>query len=308
MKLAALDLGTNSFLCLIAEVKNGKITKIESDEVEIVRLGQGVQQSKKFHPDALSRAEACLQKFRKTIDREKPQQVLAMATSAARDVSNAEALFEIGRKLNIPIEIIPGNREADITFSGAVSAYPDDQKVRAVIDIGGGSTEVIVGNSERVFGGESVDIGGVRLTEMFFSQQPPPVKQVRELIQYIEKKMQPTIEGLVGNLKIDELVAVAGTPTEIAAIIQGGFDRDKIDGFILTQEALEGWRKCLEPLTPQERIEKYGVNPGRADILLAGILILQTTVRLLNFRQVSVSTRGVRHGVILEMFRKISIR
>lgn len=167
MKVAALDLGTNSFLCLIAEVDQNKIKSIVSDQVEVVRLGQEVQQTKRFHPEALERAEKCLQNFRRTIDLHKPEKILAMATSAARDVSNAEELFYIGKKLMIPIEIIPGNKEAEITFFGSISGESIGSQETAVIDIGGGSTEIILGSEKEIHFSKSVNIGAVRLTRCF---------------------------------------------------------------------------------------------------------------------------------------------
>ena len=140
MRVAALDLGTNSFLCLIADVTNGKIQEI-SDEIEIVRLGEGLSQQKpgekKFHPEALKRARVALERFSKSIQKHKPEKILAVATSAARDAVNADELQKIAKELSIPLEIITGKREADLTFKGAVTDELDFENAM-VIDIGGG--------------------------------------------------------------------------------------------------------------------------------------------------------------------------
>src|SRR6185312_9118331 len=264
MKIAALDLGTNSFLCLIAEVEGGKIKKILSDEMQIVRLGQDVSQTHRFHPEALARAKACLTDFKKTIEQHQPEKILAMATSAARDVSNADELFQIGRDLNIPIEIIPGEKEAEITFFGSISGLPMDGKTRAVIDVGGGSTEIICGNKHEIFEGESINIGGVRLTENFLPKQPATVEEYQKLKDFITQEMKSLTTELKKH-KIAELIAVAGTPTELARVTLGSFDPEKIDGLKLTQKDLKKWFDQIKDLSPNERVQNFGFAPGRAD-------------------------------------------
>lgn len=303
MRVAALDLGTNSFLCLVAEVESGEIKKIISDQVQIVRLGQDVNKTKRFHPEALQRAESCLKEFRKTIDLHQPDKILAMATSAARDVSNSGELFEIGTRLGIPIEVIPGGREAEISFHGSVSGFPRNSTKRAVIDIGGGSTEIIAGTFKEILGGFSVDIGALRLTEMFFPSQPPSSTQILELETHARTKLQPLFET-IEKIQVQELVAVAGTPTELVAAKLGVFDSQKIDGYQLTVQALDQWVGQLSQKTAQQRVDELGISPGRADIILAGTLILRLILQSLRFSSVTVSTRGVRFGVALELEKR----
>ncbi len=300
MKVAALDLGTNSFLCLVAEVESGIIKQVYSDQVEIVRLGQDVQKSKSFRPDALERARLCLERFKQTIDLHKPEKVLAMATSAARDVSNAFELISIGKNLGIPIQIIPGEREAEITYKGATSGLPQDKKRRAVIDIGGGSTELIAGAQGKILGGESVNIGAVRLTELCFPTQPPTKSQIQSLKSYAEEKLEHLLKS-IRNFQVDELIAVAGTPTELAAAAIGQFDPKRIDGFQMNQQDLEDWCRKFAENSAKQRVQKFGISPGRADIILAGALILEMILKGLGFQSLTVSTRGVRYGIALEM-------
>ncbi len=188
MKVAALDLGSNTFLCLIAEVTANGIEKIYHDAVEVVRLGQGLSQSKNFHPDALARADLCFKKFSEIIKEQKPEKILAMATSAARDAENKSQLFELGQKYNIPIEIIPGDQEADITYQGAVSGLKAQKQNYLILDIGGGSTEFIFGEDQKRLAGKSFDIGCVRLTEKFISAQPTPLNELKSASDYIEKQ------------------------------------------------------------------------------------------------------------------------
>lgn len=303
MKVAALDLGTNSFLCLIAEVDQGKIKEIISDQVEIVRLGQDVQQTKKFHPDALQRAEKCLEYFKKTIDLHQPERILAMATSAARDVTNADQLFSLGKKLEIPIEIIPGNKEAEITFFGSISGESIGNEETAVIDIGGGSTEIILGNEKEIHFSQSVNVGAVRMTEMFFPSQPPSLDAVKNAQSFIEEQMRIFLKP-VKKFSPKTAIAVAGTPTELAQVILGGFDAKKIDGFKIDQTTLTAWLEKLLITTTEERQAQYGFTKGRADIILAGILILLECLKTLGLKELRVSTRGVRFGVALEIAKR----
>ena len=302
MKLASLDLGSNTFLCLVSEIENQKVTKIYSDEVEMVRLGQGLSASKKFHPDALIRAKNTLTNFRKTLDREKPEAILAMATSAARDAENKEELFKICKDLNIPLEIIPGEKEAEITYRGAVSGLKTAGS-RLVVDIGGGSTEFIFGEDQKILAGKSLDIGCVRLTEKFISVQPTPQAEIDKLQNFIREQLQQIIKLAPQMPK--EILAVAGTPTTIAQVELGGFDAAKIDGYVLTEQGLETWLKKLTGLSVAEKIA-LGYPEGRADVIIVGVITLLETLKAFNLKELTVSTRGVRYGVALELAKRFN--
>lgn len=299
MKIAALDLGSNTFLCLICEVENNQIGQIYSDQVEVVRLGQDLQKTKKIHPDALVRAKKCLEKFSEIINKEKPDRILAMATSAARDAENKQALFKICQDLNIPLEIIPGEKEAEITYQGSVSKALSD-KNRLVIDIGGGSTEFIFGSGVKLIQGQSLNIGCVRLTEKFISAQPTPQNEITELKRFVSNEISKINYP---HLNIDEVLAVAGTPTTLAAVEIGKFQVDVIDGYIFKLDRLEKWLSELIPLSVPEKIQK-GFPEGRADVILIGLIILIETLKYFNKDQLVVSTRGVRYGVALEVARR----
>lgn len=305
MKVAALDLGTNTFLCLIADVESGAVSKIYADEVRVVRLGQDVNQTHRFHPEALIRARQALTEFAELIKTHQPQKVLAMATSAARDVSNAEELFMIGRELKIPIQIIPGEREAEITYAGAVSGSADSRR-RLVIDVGGGSTELIVGTGSRLVAGESLNLGCVRLTEQFQLRTPVGDEKIEQVRAWIQNEMQPTLANLKSKIgdSLEEVLAVAGTPTELARVEIGAFIPEKIDGFLLTQSKLKNWIQIFKTHTKDEIIQKFSVHPGRADVILIGALLLLECLRATSMDAMKVSTRGVRYGVALEMVRQ----
>ena len=301
MKVAALDLGTNTFLCLIAEVDEAGVNKVIADLHRVVRLGQGVDKSKSFHPEALIRAKECLADFKKEIDKHKVKSVLAMATSAARDVTNGHELFEICRGLNIPLEIISGDDEARLTFSGA-TAGGNYSGNTLIVDVGGGSTEFIIGNSKEILFEKSLDIGAVRLTERFIKHQPTPQDELSVMIGYVDQQIA-LVQKNISKFKIDSIVATAGTPTSLAAIEMGGFSDEKVHGFVLTKENLEVKMRIFQNQSVQEKADKYSLG-GRADIILAGTSILYRTLVNLNFNHYVVSTRGVRYGVAQELYQR----
>ena len=305
MIVAAMDLGTNSFLCLISEVVDGQIVRVLSDSVEVVRLGQDVQRTGRFSKEAILRAKVCLGKFKERIDQFKPDRILAMATSAARDVDNAEDLFEVCRDLMIPIEIIPGEREAEITFMGATAHLPTDNKNRLIIDIGGGSTEFIVGKNQEIEFAKSLNLGCVRMTEAIIKNQPTPENELAALRERVNSEIQ-VIHEAIENIVIDEVIAVAGTPSALAASELGGFDSKKVDGYKFNLRSLSLLRGRLAGLSVDDKIKILGIEKGRADVILVGCEILVQSLSLLGFEQLTVSTKGVRYGVALEAARRPS--
>lgn len=303
MKVAALDLGSNSFLCLIVEGDASGIQKVLSDQVKVVRLGQGVGQSGVFHPEALARARICLQEFKKEIDRHQVDRILAMATSAARDAKNGEELFKIGRDLGIPIEIIPGEDEARITFAGATEGHLPEKGNVAVIDVGGGSTEVIIGDRSGLHFSKSLNIGCVRLTEKLISSQPLPASEraaVESAIDGAYKDLLPELQ----KYSFESVLAVAGTPSAIAAAELGKFDASRVHGYILDQATLKKWCDRLASTSVEEKIEKYKIESGRADVLFVGATLLHRFLLTLNKPSMKVSIKGVRYGVALEILRR----
>ncbi|MBC7753646.1 MAG: Ppx/GppA family phosphatase [Moraxellaceae bacterium] len=301
MKVAALDLGSNTFLCLICEVNQGQIEKIYSDEVQVVRLGQGLSLSKKIHPDALVRARSALTDFAQSIQKHKPEKILAMATSAARDAENKQELFKICEELGIPLEIISGDQEAQITYSGSVSGLKTPPLKTLVVDIGGGSTEFIVGLGSNLLSGHSQNIGCVRLTEKYISHQPTSETEIKNCKNEILKIIQESKKKL--NLDIDQILAVAGTPTALVTAELGGFDAARIDGYKLTANKLNEWLAKLVTATVEEK-QNMGIAQGRADVILVGVLILLATLEVFCKDEIIVSTRGVRYGVAIFMESK----
>ena len=297
MKVAALDLGTNTFLLLVAEVEGGTIRKVLHDEVRVVRLGQGVHESRIFHPEALARAEQCFKDYSETIQKLGAEKVLACATSAARDVANESELIKLAEKYRIPVEIISGEREAELTFSGTI-----DDKSRGpvgIIDVGGGSTEFIFGEGDSLQTRFSVDVGSVRLTELFVTQHPIPSNELQKMRDYIDARIQEARAKQTTALGANvHMIAVAGTPTTLATVEQGlAFESSRVHGFQLTLSRLKDWVGKLASMSVEERQGLAGMEPKRADVIVAGALILQLAAEAFSAETLEVSIRGLRYGV-----------
>lgn len=299
MKVASLDLGTNTFLLLIAEVSAGRIVKVIHDEVRVVRLGQGVHDSRRFHPEALQRAEACFADYAETIQKHNVEKILACATSAARDVTNRDELIHLAQKYEIPLEIISGEREAELTFKGTVDETATGPV--CIIDVGGGSTEFIFGVGQNLEARTSVDVGSVRLTELFVKQNPIPSEELSQLRAYISEKIAGAMlefgEKVAGHAGT-KMIAVAGTPTTLATIEQGhAFESERVHGFRLSHGRLKHWVDHLSKLSVAERQKLAGMEPKRADVIVAGAMILLIASEAFRSDHLEVSIRGLRYGI-----------
>jgi exopolyphosphatase / guanosine-5'-triphosphate,3'-diphosphate pyrophosphatase len=315
MRVAALDLGTNTFLLLVADVEmvNGQrqIVKVVHDEVRVIRLGQGVHEARRFHPEALKRADDCFADYAATIKKlsaEKPvEKILACATSAARDVSNGQELIDLGAKHGIPIEIISGVREAELTFKGVMpgpqpgSAGSKFDAPALIVDTGGGSTEYILGDRNGIKIRKSLDIGSVRLTEMFVSKHPISSEELGKIRDFINTKIR---EGL-GEFKVSgstKVIAVAGTPTTLATLdMKLPFESERVDGYHLSAEKISSWVTTLAAMTVEQRQALAGMEPKRADVLVAGAMILNLTAEYFHSTDLEVSIRGLRYGLAKDL-------
>jgi exopolyphosphatase/guanosine-5'-triphosphate,3'-diphosphate pyrophosphatase len=299
MRVAALDLGSNTSLLLIAEVESGQISKVISDHTTVTKMGQGVHHAKRFHPDALTRVKECLQEYRRIIDLSHVDKVLAVATSAARDVENQSELIKITSDLKIPLEIISGDREARMTFLGAVSDVPVHEGV-AVIDVGGGSTELIVQNNGEIHG-VSVNVGSVRLADLFVKTNPIPFKDLQAAKEYAKEKFNEG-KSRLNSIRPKRVIGVAGTPTTLAALEWNEpFSEEKVHGFKLNVDTIDKWIDTMAPLSIAEREKFKGLQPKRADVIVLGSIALREAMRALDCRELTVSVRGVRYGLAMEM-------
>jgi exopolyphosphatase/guanosine-5'-triphosphate,3'-diphosphate pyrophosphatase len=303
MRIASLDLGTNTCLLLIAECNEGRVERVLHDEARVIRLGQEVHSRRMLHPDALIRAEACFADYSALIRKHDVDETLACATSAARDAVNGHELIDLGKKYDIPIRIISGEQEAEFTFAGTYGSARKGPMV--IIDVGGGSTEFILGSESGIEFRQSIDIGAVRLTEMFVKGNPISEEGLSALRAHINEKLQPIRDHFPRVEASVSLVAVAGTPTTLACLDQKAeFNPDRIDGYRLTIDSLQKWIVKMASLSLQDRQNLPGMEPKRADVIVAGTMILMMSAECFKATSLEVSIRGMRYGVALELAQK----
>lgn len=297
MKAAALDLGTNSFLCLIVE-GNGSIERVLADDIRTTRIGTGVHETRRISAEALARAEEAFVTFSAMIKYHQCDIVKGVATSAARDADNFDELLELGNKYQIPIEVITGLKEAEMTFRGATY-----QRVRvddtAVLDIGGGSTEIIYKPVGLDVMATTFDVGCVRLTEIVSRHDPLSDFELREMIN----RSRVMFENLNG-FRPKEMIAVGGTPTAIACAIRNVyFNELLVEGYVIRATDLDLQIEKMASLNNDLRAAIKGVGPKRSDIIVAGAVILREAMKTLGQESVTVSTKGLRFGLAADLLR-----
>lgn len=305
MKRASIDLGTNTCLLLIEELEGQTVT-ILHDESNVVRLGQGVDQTGELNPSAMERANVCLKKYAIIaqdfgVD---PKSIQAVGTAQARDAKNAALFFaDIEKLTGIRFRVLTGEEEAKATFLGAALPGLDSNKM-VVMDIGGGSTEIVAMPDEnKKILGQSLNIGAVRMTERYLKSDPVTDEEFwrcEEAINEALSALKPWRETLRRLNQTDPiLVTVAGTAVTLAMLQQSipTYDRAEIDGLVLTKGDAHRLVEELKWRTLAERQLMPGMEAKRADVMLAGALIYWRMMEELDFKEARVSTRGLRYGI-----------
>lgn len=291
---SSIDLGTNTCLMLVVE---GDVEHPVADYSTIVRLGQGVDQTRKLRPDAIDRTLQCLRDYAVNLRAHggKPEETICVSTATARDAQNGAEFFErVLRETGFGFKVISGDEEARLTFLGALLPGIAPERA-AVLDIGGGSTELIARG-----GGKSLDVGSVRFTERFLRSDPVTDDEFWACQERIDE-MLGTMRDWRSRLPRDtQLVAVAGTATTLAAWQLGlpHFDAQRIDELTLTRGDVHRMVEELKWRTVEERRGIDSMEAKRADVILAGALILWRVLERLDFAETRVSTRGLRYGVL----------
>lgn len=296
MRVAAFDIGTNTILCLIAEMQGRTRLKTLWDQVITIRLGEGVDKTQKFSAQALERLDGALAIFLPQLHLHGVEKVVVAATSASRDVRNREEYLQVLNKYNLVPQVLSGEEEASFTFKGAFNG--PIVSTAAVIDVGGGSTELTIGTDQEILYKKSFDVGSVRMTERHVNIQPLSPTDFQALHQKVKEAFKE-FKGQELLPSLREVRAVAGTPTTLAAMIQGkDFNRTRIEGFVITRAQILEWAQKLSKLTIAERCELPGLDKGRADVIVAGLLILLEALNCLEQESLVVSTQGLRYGIL----------
>jgi exopolyphosphatase/guanosine-5'-triphosphate,3'-diphosphate pyrophosphatase len=286
---------------LIADIRAGGLLHVVHEEHEIARLGRGVDQEKKISRESIERALAILTHYKTISEWYDVNQIVACATSAVRDASNREEfLREIKKKIGITVSVINGKKEAELTYLGAVSGLfgADTGHSFAVLDIGGGSTELTIGKGRVPTTMLSVDMGCVRLTERVLKTSPP----TRHAFKEAELLLDDAFKNYPQLDETTRLVGVAGTMTTLASLDLKltSFDRHKLAGHNLTLMRVEQLLDELRFKNLDELRAYPQIHQDRADILLAGVLILVAVMRRVGAMKITVSDRGLRYGLALQ--------
>ncbi len=299
MIIASIDIGTNTIILLIAEVdiRDQKISPLYNEQ-RIPRIGKGLNPGKPISIKKIDELIKILKDYNYVIKKFNCEETFITATNALRIASNRNEIKKIIKdKLNLDINVISGEEEAELTFKGAIFQFNDNTN-SVVIDIGGGSTEIIYGNKNDVLFKKSYQIGVVTAKEMYLKHTPPQEAEISDF----QNELEQIFDDLkIKDYKIKRSVAIAGTPTTLAAIKLNllEYDEDILEGHILKCSEIKDLISELRKLRDYEIIKKFkAVVKGREDVILSGAIILLFFMQLSNLNDILVSTKGIRYGAI----------
>ena len=298
MRVAVVDLGTNSTRLLVADVVDGTVEDV-SRRTEITRLGEGVDARGRLLPEPIARVRNVLTDYRREAEALGAQRVLAVATSAVRDAENGEAfLGEIEWSYGFATRLLAGEEEARLTFRGA-AAGRELERPTLVIDIGGGSTELIVGTGSSTTWNDSLDIGGVRLTERYLPSDPPERTELDACAAAVRDLLSSRVPA---EIRPTEAIGVAGTITTLAALDLGldQYDAERVHGHRMTREGVRAQLERLAAVPLAERRRIPALDPKRAPVIVAGALILDTAMDHFALAELEASERDLLQGAAVE--------
>jgi exopolyphosphatase/guanosine-5'-triphosphate,3'-diphosphate pyrophosphatase len=300
VRIAVVDVGTNSTRLLVADVGEGGVSEVQR-RTTITRLGEGVERSGRLREDAIERVLATCAEYREAIHRSSADRTVAVLTSAVRDAANGQELEQtLRRRFGFETETVTGEREARLTYLGATSARCHAEPL-LVVDIGGGSTEFVVGTHGSVDFHVSTQAGSVRHTERNLGSDPPSEDELSACTEQIRAEIERSVPAPVRQ-SVAAGVAVAGTPTSFAAIDQRlePYERDRVDGYELSLGACERILAELARLPLERRRRVTGLHPERAPTIVAGGIILAETMRAFGLEAIEVSEHDILEGAALE--------
>jgi len=304
-RIAVVDLGTNSTRLLIADVANGRVEELER-QTEITRLGERVDSAGKLAGPAMKRVFETVGSFRELIDAQGADKVVGVATSAVRDAKNGETFRqELADRFGVEARIIAGEEEARLSFLGATSGRPPGGDPLLVLDIGGGSTEFVVGvPGETPTFHVSTGAGSVRQTERHLTDDPPPEEQLSSVAGEVAAIIEAEVPREVRR-DAAAGIAVAGTATQLAAVdlALDPYDPARVHGYRLDRYAVEEILAHLASIPLAERREVTGLHPDRAPTIVGGAMILAEAMRAFDFDWIETSEADILHGAALDAVR-----
>ena len=300
-RVAVVDLGTNTTRLLVADVSNGSVAELDR-RTTITRLGEGVDATGRLGEAAIERVSGALAEYRAVIDELGATHITAVATSAVRDASNGDDFrAHVKREFDIDARTISGDEEAKLTFLGATGARPAGSEPAMVLDIGGGSTEFVIG----VAGSEpdfhvSTQAGAVRQTERHLADDPPTQEQISDMALELQLMIEQAVPAELRE-RTGFGIAVAGTATSMASIEQelDPYDSERVHGFRLELGACERILAMLAGQTVEQRRDVTGLHPDRAPTIVAGAVILIEAMRAFSLEWMETSEADILHGAAL---------
>jgi exopolyphosphatase / guanosine-5'-triphosphate,3'-diphosphate pyrophosphatase len=303
MRVAAIDCGTNSIRLLIADIDGNNFREVVRD-MEIVRLGQGVDETGQFHPDAIARTLAAVDKFAAEIAKRGVEKIRFCATSATRDATNRHLFVDgLRERLGIELEVISGDEEAALSFAGAIKDLDPSNGPFLVVDIGGGSTEFVFGTST-VEAARSVNIGCVRMTERHFASDPATPEQIDAARSDIQAAIAQAA-AVVPITQAKTLVAVAGTATTVAAAALDlpEYDRYAIHLSRISAQQTHDAATMFATSNREQRLALGYMHPGRVDVIAAGSLVLSEIMKATGASEFVASELDILDGMAFSLAR-----
>jgi exopolyphosphatase/guanosine-5'-triphosphate,3'-diphosphate pyrophosphatase len=303
MRVAAIDCGTNSIRLLIADIDGSNFREIYRT-MEIVRLGQGVDKTKAFHPDAIARTLAAVDLFAQEISKRGVEKIRFCATSATRDATNRNLFINgVHERLGIKPEVISGDEEARLSFIGATKEFSASNGPFLVVDIGGGSTEFVYGHTDVEFA-KSVNIGCVRMTERNIHSDPPTHQEIENARRDIQEAISEAA-AVVPITQAKTVIAVAGTATSVAASALGleEYDRHLIHLARVSADQSHTVAKTFAAMNAEQRSHVGFLHPGRADVFAAGSLVLSEIMKATGAKEFVASEADILDGIAWSLAR-----
>ena len=301
MRVAVVDIGTNSTRLLIADVSDGRVSEADRRSI-VTRLGRGVDTSGQLAAEAIEEVCRTVADYVDAYQSLGAERVKAIATSAVRDAANSGAFIaELRERFGLDAHILTGDEEAGLVYLGATADRPPSSETTLVVDIGGGSTELVVGSGHEVGFYTSLQAGTVRHTERYLRSDPPDAGELDALAGDVRSLIDAELTG-AAIATASEGIAVAGTPTSLAAIDQelDPYDPERVHGYRLPLDSIQRLCSLLSSKTLEERLEVTGLHPGRAPTIPAGVVILIQVMRAFGLKEVEVSEHDILHGAALE--------
>lgn len=299
MRIAVVDIGTNSTRLLIADVEGTEVRELER-RTTVTNLGRGVEHTGNLCSDAVEGVCGVVADYKARYEELGAERVLAIATSAVRDAVNGDAFIaELRERFDMDARLLTGEEEAHLTYLGATAQRPGDETT-LVFDIGGGSTELIVGSGSDVDFHTSLQVGTIRHSERHLTSDPPDAGELEELADDVRNLIEQAMSSRTGTERV-HAIAVAGTPTSLAAIDQQlePYDRSRVHGHRLGLRTIQRMLSRLASLPLAERLRVPGLHPGRAPTIVAGAVILVQVMRAFSLDEIEVSEQDILHGSAL---------